>query len=374
MRIRQFTDRRPEKNRMAIDKYELKKKHLTQLKEYQKELCLKPQLRHLFLELTLRCNEHCFHCGSYCGDIRQDEMSFEDYRRILDEVKEDFDIRKIQLCITGGEPLLRKDFFEILGYAHSLGYRWGMTSNATLIDRDTAHRLALTGMRTISVSIDGLEETHDRLRGMKGGYRRAMEGIRNLIDEDAFESVQVTTVVNHGNIGELDELFEIMDGLDIDSWRVIHLEPIGRALLRPEMMLTKEDYIRLFDFIREKRRQGYPLEFGCSHYLGPEYEAEVREWYWLCNAGVYTASIMANGDIGACLDIERRSETIQGNIYKDRFSDVWHNRFEIFRRDFSRENQKCRECGHAGFCRGDARHSWDYDNMHPMVCMKDILF
>ena len=289
-------------------------------------------------------------------------------------IGEDFDIRKIQLCITGGEPLLRKDFFEILGYAHSLGYRWGMTSNATLIDRDTAHRLALTGMRTISVSIDGLEETHDRLRGMKGGYRRAMEGIRNLIDEDAFESVQVTTVVNHGNIGELDELFEIMDGLDIDSWRVIHLEPIGRALLRPEMMLTKEDYIRLFDFIREKRRQGYPLEFGCSHYLGPEYEAEVREWYWLCNAGVYTASIMANGDIGACLDIERRPETIQGNIYKDRFSDVWYNRFGIFRRDFSRENQKCRECGHAGFCRGDARHSWDYDNMRPMVCMKDILF
>lgn len=357
-----------------MNKYQLKEEHLARLAEYQRDLCRKPQLRHLFLELTLRCNERCFHCGSYGGQVRQKEMTAADYRRLLEEVKQDFDISKMMLCVTGGEPLLRKDFFEILGYAHSLGYRWGMTSNATLISRETAHQLAVCGMSTISVSIDGLPETHDRLRGMKDAYRLAMEGIRNMISENAFQNIQVTTVVNHGNIGELDALFEIMDGLDIDSWRVIHLEPIGRALQRPDLMLTKEDYIRLFSFIRDKRRQGYPLEYGCSHYLGLEYEAEVRDWYWLCNAGVYTASVMADGDIGACLDIERRPETIQGNIYRNRFSDVWKNKFEIFRKDLSEESDVCRNCGHAGFCRADARHSWDYDNMRPMVCMKDILF
>ena len=352
----------------------IKDKEMDCLADYVRGLYRQPQLRQLFLELTLQCNEHCFHCGSSCGAAPCEQLSLEEYRRILDEVKEDFDIRKIQLCITGGEPLLRPDFFEIMGYAHDLGYRWGMTSNATLITKEVAHRLAECGMRTISVSIDGLPETHDRLRGLRGGYDMAMRGIQNLINEKAFSNVQVTTVVNHGNIDELDKLFSIMDKLDIDSWRVINLEPIGRALLRPELMCTEEDYRRLFRFIREKREAGYPVEYGCSHYLGPELEGELRDWYWLCNAGIYTASIMANGDIGACLDIERRPETIQGNIRTQRFRDVWEQRFELFRRDLCEGSDYCRDCAHAGHCRGGAHHSWNYDKNEPMICFKDVLF
>jgi radical SAM protein with 4Fe4S-binding SPASM domain len=289
-------------------------------------------------------------------------------------VKADFGTSRIQLCITGGEPLLNRDFFDIMGYAHEQGFCWGMTSNATLITPEVARRLAEVGMGTISVSIDGLRETHDRLRGLAGGYDRAMAGIQNLLDVGTFHAVQVTTVVNHRNIEELDELFKVMDGIDIDSWRVINLEPIGRALLHPDLMLTREDYMRLFDYIREKRAAGYPLEYGCSHYLGLDYEAEVREWYWLCNAGVYTASVMANGDIGACLDIERRPETIQGNIRRDRLRDVWEQRFELFRHDLSDSCEECRACEHARFCRGDAHHSWDYDHNRPMVCLKGTLF
>lgn len=352
----------------------VKTKHLQKLSVYTEKLWKTPQLHHLYFELTTRCNEHCFHCGSNCDYTSFNELTTDEWKRLLDEVREDFDISKMMLCITGGEPLLRQDFFEIMSYAYQLGYVWGMTSNATLITPEIAHRLAVCGMKTISVSIDGLEGTHDRLRGLKGGYQKAIEGIQNLINEDAFTSVQITTVVNHENIGELDALFEIFKGIDIDSWRVIHLEPIGRALQRPEMMLTKEDYVYLFDYIRQKRKEGYPLEFGCSHYLGLKYEGEVRDWYWLCNAGVYTASIMANGDIGACLDIERRPETIQGNIYQSRFSEVWNSEFRIFRKDISDSSETCRDCVHKRFCRGDARHSWDYERMEPMVCMKGILF
>ncbi len=341
---------------------------------YVRGLYGSPRLRQLFLELTLRCNEHCFHCGSGCTPARRDELSAEEFCRVLDEVKEDFDIREVMLCITGGEPLLRPDFFEIMGHAHALGYRWGMTSNATLITREVAHRLAETGMRTISVSIDGLPETHDRLRGYPGGYEQAMRGIRNLIDEKAFRHVQVTTVVNHGNIGELDELFGIMSALDIDSWRVINLEPIGRALLRPDLMCTGDDYRRLFSFIREKRADGWPVTYGCSHYLGPELEGELRDWYFLCNAGIYTASVMANGDVGACLDIERRPETIQGNIRTERFSEIWKNRFELFRRDLCEGSDYCRGCEHADHCRGGAHHSWNYDKNEPMLCFRGTLF
>ena len=313
-----------------MDLSAIKTEHLTKLADHTRKLYQRPELRKLFFELTLQCNERCFHCGSSCTAARGDELTREEWFRIIDEVKRDFGTKRLQLCITGGEPLLNRAFFDIMGHAHAQGFHWGMTSNATLITPEVAQRLAEVGMGTISVSIDGLRDTHDELRGLRGGYDRAMAGIQNLIDVGTFHAIQVTTVVNHGNIDQLDELFAIMDGLDIDSWRVINLEPIGRALLRPDLMLTPDDYRRLFDFIRAKRVQGYPLEYGCSHYLGLDYEAEVREWYWLCNAGVYTASIMANGDIGACLDIERRPETIQGNIRHDRLRDVWEGRFELF--------------------------------------------
>ena len=357
-----------------MDLASIKIDHLGKLANYTRTLYRTPELRRLFFELTLQCNAHCFHCGSSCTPTRGDELSRAEWTRIIDEVKEDFGVSRVQLCITGGEPLLNPDFFAIMGYAHEQGFRWGMTSNATLITPRVAERLAEVGMGTISVSIDGLPETHDELRGMPGGYDRAMEGIQNLIDTQAFRAVQVTTVISRANINQLDELFHIMEGLDIDSWRVINLEPIGRALQRPDLMLAADDYRRLFSFIREKRQTGYPVEYGCSHYLGLEYEAEVREWYWLCNAGVYTASIMVNGDIGACLDIERRPETVQGNIRRDRLRDAWQNRFQIFRRNLSDSCAECRACEHERFCRGDAHHSWDYDASRPLVCLKGVLF
>ena len=324
---------------------DVKIQHMRRLAEYRRSIIGAPPLRNLFLELTLRCNERCLHCGSRCGEHdRVPELSLEQYRQILDDVKRDFGAEQLELDITGGEPLLRRDFFDIMGYAHSLGFRWGMTSNATLIDDGVARRLRECGMKTISVSIDGLEATHDALRGI------------------------------HRNFGELSALFDIFRDMDIDSWRVINIEPIGRALDTPDLMLTDDEYRAMFDFIREKRLEGYPLTYGCSHFLGTEYERQVRQWYFLCNAGIYTASIAANGDILACLDIERRPELTQGNILSDSLKDVWEKKFKIFRSDLSDLNEKCRACDCCEFCHGGAHHSWDYDRNKQRVCFKDILF
>lgn len=352
----------------------MKDKHLRQMRDYRGTLMKEPELRNLFLELTLRCNEKCLHCGSWCGDVRSEELSVEQYRTFLTQLKEDMSTNKKMLCITGGEPLLRRDFFDIMSAANELGFRWGMTSNATLINEEVARDLKRTGMGTISISIDGLEETHDAFRQTPGGFKKAMNGIECLIREGGFHSVQVTTVVTHQNIGQLDELFRIFDGMDIDSWRVINIEPMGRAKNHPELLLTPDDYRTMFEFIRNKRIAGEPVTYGCSHYLGMEYEREVRDWYFLCTAGLYTASITANGDIIACLDIERRPEFVQGNILSDRFSEVWKNKFQIFRRDLADDNEKCAGCDQKQFCHGDAYHSWDFDNNKPHVCFKDILF
>lgn len=352
----------------------VKKDNMKTLEAYRAGLMIKPQLRHLFLELTLRCNERCLHCGSNCGDVSSEEITPKQYAKFLAEVKGDFGTADKMLCITGGEPLLRKDFFDIMASAHELGFSWGMTSNATLIDEEVAKDLKRVGMATISVSIDGLEETHDAFRRTPGGWKRGLNGVENLIKVGGFKHIQVTTVVTHQNIGQLDELYRIFDDMDIDSWRIINIEPIGRAKQHPELILTPDDYRYMFEYIRRKRMEGEPVTYGCSHYLGMEYEREVRDWYYICTAGTYIASIMANGDITACLDIERRPEFIQGNILTDRFKDVWENGFQIFRKNLSDENEKCRNCSENCRCHGDAYHSWDFDNHEPQLCFKDILF
>lgn len=353
----------------------VKKQHLNQLADYRdNKLFIKPELRHLFFEITCLCNEHCRHCGSNCGDVFSDNpLSTEEWKRVLDEVKRDFDISHLSLAVTGGEPLLNPDFFEIMTYAKQLGYTWGMTSNGTLITKEVAKKLGETGMSTISISVDGLEETHDWFRESPGSYKKTIEGIKNLLSEGVFKHVQITTVVHHRNYGELDAMYEEFKKLGIRSWRVINIEPIGRAKNNPELMLSKDEYKGVIEFIKTHRfADKMQVTYGCSHFLGIENEREVRKAYFLCNAGVYVASIANNGNIIGCLDIERRPELVQGNIRKDTLKEVWENKFEVFRGNFRKTGQ-CKKCKNYKFCHGDSFHTWNFDIMEPNLCMAKML-
>ena len=330
-------------------------------------------LLQLFLELTLRCNERCLHCGSNCGDARCPEVSSADLERLLQKVSRDFSPLPM-LAITGGEPLLRKDFERIVSAAHDLGFAWGMTTNATLIDANMARLLRRTGMGTVSVSVDGPPEVHDRIRGRAGAYDQAMRGIQAMIDEGGFKAIQITSVINHQNIGLLDQMFDLFADLDIDSWRIVAMEPIGRALTHPELLLTAQDHIRLLDFIREKREAQFPVTYGCCHYLGLAYEREVRDWFFQCHAGKTIASIMTNGDIGTCLNIPRSAQTIQGNIYRDDFTKIWNEGFQLFRGSLAEKNADCAACPHKKYCDGGSCHSWDYERNLQQVCLRGIAF
>lgn len=354
---------------------QVKKKHLNELSQYRDEVLRPhPTLHSLFFELTVKCNEHCLHCGSMCGDISEEApLSTEEWKQVIDEVKRDFGTKHPRLCITGGEPLLHRDFFDIMNYARAAGFTWGMTTNGTLITPEIAHRLKEAGMSTVSVSVDGLKETHEWFRQSPGSYEKTMAGIKNLLNERAFNHVQVTTVVHKRNITELDKLYEIMKGLGIRSWRVINIEPIGRARSNPDLMLEKKDYKYILDFIKKHRFEDkMEVCYGCSHYLPIDYEREVRPWYFLCNAGVYVASIMYNGNIGACLDIERRPELVEGNIRRNSLKEVWEDGFKIYRSDF-RKCGPCADCPDYRYCAGDSFHTWNFDKMEPYICLKKML-
>lgn len=357
------------------DKYsnlntDFKNIHLGQVREYVDELYKNPTLKSLFIEMTLNCNEHCRHCGSKCGDVTmKDQLTDKEILDFLKDLATKVD-KKPFLNITGGEPLLRPTFIELMHEITKLGYNWGMTSNGTLIDKEMIYKLHYAGMKTVSISIDGLEETHNWFRQTKDGYKKSIEAVK-LLAEGGFKNVMVTTVVHKRNIHELDAMYEVMKTLNIDIWRVINVDPIGRAKYNNEILLDDKDYTTMLDFIKTNRvkEDSFEICFGCNYWLGVENEHRFRNWYYKCTAGIKTAGIFYNGDIGACLDIDRKPETIQGNIRKDDFIDVWKNKFQIFRQNRACNSEYCSGCSEKDNCRGNGFHTWNLEENKPELCL-----
>jgi radical SAM additional 4Fe4S-binding domain len=347
---------------------------MKRLAAYRDYLRGHPRLTYLFVELTDSCNLHCLHCGSSCGEKTGHFIETGLLVRALETVAEDFDPKSVMICLTGGEPLLHPDFFPIAEKIHSLGFPWGITTNGTLIDKRSAERMASLGLKSATLSLDGLEDTHDRLRGAKGCFDKVVAAAENL--RQAGIKVQITSVIHRRNYHELEPLYELVCGMKAESWRVINIEPIGRALLHGDLLLSDEQMLGLLGFIREKRyssRTPMDVCFGCSHYLSFEYEHELRDNYFLCGSGIYVGSILCSGDIYSCLDIERRPELIQGNIARDRFSDVWRDGFREFRTDRTALCEECRKCDEREFCAGDSTHTWDFDRNQPGFCMMRVI-
>lgn len=356
---------------------EIKQQHFDQLNAYKEELRRNPELRSLFIEMTLNCNEHCLHCGSNCGDVRM-EHPLSDYEiiRALTELKEDLSREKKGLPflkITGGEPLLRPRLCELMKTISCMGYKWGMTSNGVLITPQVARELKEAGMYSIGISLDGLKDTHEWFRQTAGSYDKALAALDNLLAV-GIEKVMVTTVVHRRNLQELDALYEVMKSHGCRMWRIINVEPIGRALTNPDLMLSSQDYKSIIHYIADHQDDEMEILYSCNHYLGLELERKTRPWYYFCRAGLQVASIQYNGDISACLDIERRPELTYGNVREHRLLDAWKREFHIFREHKEEKSQNCRECEHKENCQGGGYHTWDFDKNEPRICMvKELL-
>lgn len=353
---------------------EIRKQSMEELYEYRKYLYEHPKLYHLFLEVTSRCNARCEHCGSSCGyEKPKNEISKEKLMETLKEISEHYDTSEILLNVTGGEPFLRKDLFEIMDYAVSLGYRWGITSNGILIDEELVKKIVKSKMSTISISIDGLKETHEAFRKVPGAWDKIIKGIKLMLNEPSIECVQITTVANKKNINELEELYKIVLDLGVKYWRVVNCDPIGRAKDNDEILLDPKGYRKLFKFIYEKRKENkIVVDYGCSHYLGLNMETEIRDQHFFCMTGLYVGSILSNGDIFVCPNVERREELIQGNINTDSFVEVWENKFKPFRHLNRTSCDDCLACSHFKYCGGDSFHTWNFDDNKPNICIKKI--
>lgn len=353
-----------------MDENTIKRQNLQSLAEYRDDLRKHPRLTFLFIELTDSCNMRCLHCGSNCLPQKRQYVDVKKVISVLESVKKRYGSSSVMICLTGGEPLLHPGFRELAVAINELGFPWGMTSNGSLIDNKMARFLKETDMASITLSLDGTRETQNSFRGVPYAYDAVWQAVDCLHSVDI--PVQLTTVVSKMNIGELDDIYRLLKEKRISSWRIINMEPIGRALDHPELLLDTEDHKFLLDYIREKRfdpDETMEVTYGCSHYLPLEYEMMVRDNYFICGSGIYVASILCNGDIFSCLDILRDDRLVQGNIAEDDFCNVWENRFEIFRKDRTLDSETCSVCPERHLCGGDSTHTWDFEHNEPMLCL-----
>lgn len=323
-------------------------------------------LRCLLFEITSRCNAGCKQCGSRCDTTGEDILTKDDILNTLKDIKKNIGT-DVMVNISGGEPLMRKDLFDIMTEVTKLGFDWGMVTNGSLITDDVIKKMKRSGMKTITVSLDGVKDTHDELRLIPNGYEKVIEALKKLKKADFLDELQITFTANHKNVYELPQIYDIMSLIGIDSIRVGFMDPIGRAMDYPELMLTKEEMEFLFWFINKKNKEGkLPIQWGCPHFFSNRADRHV----FYCFAGIWAASVLSNGDIFVCPNVERRADLIQGNIKRDSFSKVWDEGFEYFRnRPLPDE---CKGCAYEKDCAGDSLHTFDFDTQSPRFCYKRI--
>jgi radical SAM enzyme (rSAM/lipoprotein system) len=298
------------------------------------------------------------------------EMPATDFSNVAREISEKYNTREIMIVITGGEPLLRKDLPEVGGELKKLGFSWGMVTNGYNFTQDLFENLRKNGLRSVTISLDGLRDSHDWLRGKTGSFDRAMSAIAILTKEPGM-TYDVISCINQRNFNELEEIKNILVETGVKNWRLFMIDPIGRAAQNPELMLDKVKFRKLLDFIADNRQDGLiTASYGCDGFLG-EYETKVRDGFFFCKAGIRVGSVLSNGDIGACPNIHRGF--VQGNIYKDDFIDIWENKFELYRNREYFKTGICKNCKNWKNCKGDGMHLHEPGNLNPLVCYNSML-
>ena len=239
---------------------------------------------------------------------------------------------------------------------YDMEFPWGIVSNGRLMSPERIDSLLGAGMHCATISLDGLEEDHNWMRGSTDGFTYASQAIRILANEPDIK-FDVVTCVNRRNITRLNELKEYLISLGVKEWRLFKVFPSGRAAKDPDMKLTAEEFRMLMEFIKSTREEGrIHANYSCEGFLN-EYEGQVRDHLFSCQAGLTVGSVLCDGSISACASI--RADYHQGNIYDDDFIDVWENRFQVMRDRSWMKSGACESCRWWRYCLGGGMHLRD---------------
>lgn len=330
-------------------------------------------------EVTRSCNLNCVHCrassekGPYTGELDTDKA-----KEILDQIVA---TGKPIIILTGGEPLLRKDIFELSRYGTDLGLRMVMATNGTLLTPQIADNMKCSGIQRVSISLDGADAAgHDLFRQVKGAFDGALKGI-DILRQSGIE-FQINTTVTKHNRDEIHRILDLAVELGAAAHHIFLLVPTGRAKDMVNQEIDAEEYERLLHWFYDMRDKT-PLHLKAT--CAPHYYRILRqkahekgekvdfENYGLdavtrgCLGGTSFCFISHEGIVQPCGYLELDC----GDLKKNTFEEIWQDS-EIFNnlRDFNGYKGKCGICEYRKFCGGCRARAYestgDYMEQEPL--------
>ncbi len=300
----------------------------------------------------MACNLKCSHCGSSAGKARPDELTTDEALNLVEDLAK---LKTQDVCLMGGEPLIRRDWHIIAKKVKDLGMRLMIISNGYNINRDIISKLVDLQPHSVSTSLDGgIAETHDKIRGVKGSFDKVIDYIESSKGADL--PTTVLTTVSKLNLKELPMIRDFLLNKSI-AWQIQIATPAGR--FPRELALSKEEYYSVALFIasmQEKYKKGELPLIGahCLGYYSSHFPCLGLYPVWTgCQAGITVISIKSNGDIIGCLS--EPNSRVEGNIRERSVIDIWNdpNAFSHNRRfDVKDLGENCKDCKHGQVCRG----------------------
>jgi heme b synthase len=320
-----------------------------------------PPLRLLAWETTRRCNLACLHCRAAAGTgPYPDELTTAEGKKLLDDLAT---MGQVVVILTGGEPLLRDDIYELAAYGAGLGHRMVMAVNGTLLTPAVAARLKEVGIQRVSISIDGASAaSHDRFRAVEGAYDGALAGIAAC--REAGLPFQINTTVTRANQAELPAIQALALKLKAAAHHVFVLVPTGRGELIREELLSPEDYEATLRWLLDRQKEGrlfikptcapqfYRLWRQDAAARGEKITAAAHGMESMtkgCLAGQGFAFVSYRGEVQPCGYLE----LVAGNIRETPFPEIWAHA-ELFQqlRRVDDYHGKCRVCQYRKVCGG----------------------
>jgi AdoMet-dependent heme synthase len=319
------------------------------------------KVRMIAWEVTRSCNLSCVHCraasrlGPYPG-----ELSTQKCLRLIDDIAS---VSRPVIILTGGEPLLRADIFEIAAYGTQKGLRMVMATNGTRVDEATVRRMIESGIQRVSISIDGKDaQSHDAFRGQPGAFDGAMRGIEKM--KAAGMEFQINTTITTANLHQIKDLHDLAVKIGAAAHHIFLLVPTGRGRDLAREAITAADYEEtLMWFHQESLRCEIQLKATCApHYFRIMHQNKVKgaepvkkagghfhESTRGCLGGITFCFISHVGQVQPCGYLELEC----GNVQKQSFGEIWETS-EIFcnLRDYSKYGGKCGRCEFIKVCGG----------------------
>lgn len=315
------------------------------------------------LHLTERCNLRCKHCYQTGSSV--DEMSLSEVTEAVNEIgdtlkewREAYGLAfSPSFNVTGGEPLLRNDLFEILSVMEAAGFDTYVLTNGTLIDDKRAKDLLNVGVKGAQVSIEGPEDVHEAIRG-KGSFSDSLRGVKSLIGAGLTVTLNVT--LSSVNAGYFMDIIELASKLGVHKVGFSRLVPSGRGGAMLDTMLKADEVKDLYERIFSLDTGNLIIVTGdpvASQSAIEESEDRGDIPLGGCAAGVSGLTILPDGVIVPC----RRLYIPIGNIRKDSFREIWSSS-EVLEaiRDRSRYHGKCGACKRWANCRGCRAIAYSY--------------